>query len=60
MAADSPDEMTGETVVTLRKALRAAKTHHGSSESSVALPAILRDTAPEWADMLDRCWRRPG
>jgi hypothetical protein len=59
-AVDSPDEMAGEAVVTLRKALRAAKRRRGSRESSVPLPAILRDTAPEWAEMLDRCWHRPG
>jgi hypothetical protein len=59
-AVDSPDEMAGEAVVTLRKALRAAKRHRGSRESPVPLPAILRDTAPAWADMLERCWHRPS
>jgi hypothetical protein len=59
-AADSPDEMAGEAVVTLRKALRKAKTARGGPESSAKLPAILRETAPEWADMLERCWRRPS
>ncbi len=59
-AVDSPDEMAGWAVVTLRKAMRAVKRHRGSRESSAALPAILRNAAPEWAEMLDRCWRRPS
>jgi len=59
-APDSPDEMAGEAVVTLRKALRAAKTRQGARQPSPALPAVFRDTAPEWADMLERCWNRPS
>jgi hypothetical protein len=59
-AADSPDEMAGEAVITLRKALRKAKTARGGPEFSAKLPAILRETAPDWADMLERCWRRPS
>ncbi|MBI4734503.1 MAG: hypothetical protein HY766_00325 [candidate division NC10 bacterium] len=59
-AADSPDEMAGEAVVTLRKALRKAKTARGGPQGSTSLPVIFRETAPEWADMLERCWRRPS
>jgi len=59
-APDSPDEMAEEAVVTLRKALRAAKTTQGARQPSPALPAVFRDTAPEWADMLERCWNRPS
>ncbi len=57
-AADSPDEMAGEAVVTLRKALRKAETDRGDLKDSTSLPAILRETAPEWVAMLDRCWRQ--
>ncbi len=59
-APDAPDEMAGEAVVTLRKALRATKTPRGAHQPSASLPAVVRETAPEWADMLDRCWRRPA
>ena len=59
-ATDAPDEMAGEAVVTLRKALRKAKTARGGPESSAKLPAIFRETAPEWAEMLERCWHRPA
>lgn len=59
-APDSPDEMAGEAVVTLRKALRKTKTARGGPLHSANLPALFRETAPEWADMLERCWRRPG
>ena len=59
-ATDAPDEMADEAVVTLRKALRKAKTARGGPESSAKLPAIFRETAPEWAEMLERCWRRPA
>ncbi len=58
-ATDAPDEMAGEAVVTLRKALRKAKTAQGGSQPHAELPAIFRETAPEWAEMLERCWRRP-
>ena len=57
-AVDSPDEMAGEAVVTLCKTLRKAKAARGGSESTAKLPAIFRETAPEWAEMLERCWRR--
>jgi repressor LexA len=59
-APDFPSEMAEEAVVTLRKALRAAKTTQGARQPSPALPAVFRDTAPEWADMLERCWNRPS
>ncbi len=59
-APDSPDEMAGEAVVTLRKALYKAKTARGELKDSARLPAIFHEHAPEWADMLERCWRRPS
>jgi hypothetical protein len=59
-AADAPDEMAGEAVVTLRKALRAAKSARGAGKSPPALPQVFRDLAPEWVEMLERCWRRPA
>jgi hypothetical protein len=58
-AADSPDEMAGEAVVTLRQALRKVKTARGDLKDSASLPAIFRETAPEWVEMLERCWRNP-
>ncbi len=58
-AADSPDEMAGEAVVTLRQALRKTKTARGDLKDSASLPAIFRETAPEWVEMLERCWRNP-
>ncbi len=58
-AADSPDEMAGEAVVTLRKALRKAKSARGDLKDSASLPAAFREAAPEWVDMLERCWRNP-
>jgi hypothetical protein len=59
-AVDSPDEMAGEAVVTLCKTLRKAKPARDGPTAPAGLPAIFRETAPEWADMLDRCWRRPA
>src|SRR5574341_371280 len=56
-AVDSPDEMAGEAVVTLRKALRLTKTARGAHQSSASLPTVFREKAPEWTDMLERCWR---
>jgi hypothetical protein len=58
-AADSPDEMAGEAIVTLRKALRKSKTGKGDQKGSAMLPTVFRDTAPEWVEMLERCWRNP-
>jgi hypothetical protein len=58
-AADSPDEMAGEAVVTLRQALRKSKTARGGTKHSVILPAVFREIAPEWIKMLERCWRNP-
>jgi LexA DNA binding domain-containing protein len=54
-AVDSPDEFAGEAVVTLRKASRTSTT----SCVTPTLPAVLRDVAPEWTEMLERCWKRP-
>lgn len=59
-AVDSSDEMAGEAVVTLRKALRGKKTARRGPQPPANLPAIFRETAPEWAEMLERCWRRPS
>jgi hypothetical protein len=56
-AADAPDEMAGEAVVTLRKALRKAKRGRGDLKQFTTLPAIFRETASEWVEMLERCWR---
>ena len=58
-AADSPDEMAGEAVVILRKALRKAKASRGNLKDSAVLPAVFRESAPEWDEMLERCWRNP-
>jgi len=52
--------MAGEAVVTLRKALRKAKTARGELKDSITLPTVFRETAPEWAEMLERCWRHPS
>ena len=59
-AADSPDEMAGEAVVTLRKALRRTKTARGDPQDFDGLPAAFREMTPEWIEMLERCWRHPG
>jgi hypothetical protein len=58
-AVESPDEMAGWAVVTLRKAMPRTKTGRGGPWQSAGLPAIFRERAPEWAEMLNRCWRRP-
>ena len=58
-AADSPDEMAGEAVVTLRKALRNAKASRADLKESASFPEVFRETAPEWIEMLERCWRNP-
>ncbi len=58
-AADSPDEMAGEAVVAFRQALRKTKTARGDLKDSASLPAIFHETAPEWVEMLERCWRNP-
>ncbi len=59
LAVDSADEMAGWAVVTLRKAMRKTKTGRGGPRQSADLPAIFREKAPEWAEMLERCWCRP-
>jgi hypothetical protein len=58
-AVDSPDEMAGEAVVTLCKVLRKAKTSRGDLKDSTTLPMVFRKAAPEWVEMLERCWRHP-
>jgi hypothetical protein len=58
-AVDSPDEMAGEAISTLRKALRTKQAARGGSQQAASLPAIIREVAPDWAEMLERCWRRP-
>jgi len=59
-APDAPAEMAGETVWTLRKALRKAGASRIAGQTCDTLPAVLRDAAPEWLDMLERCWRNPS
>ena len=59
-AVDSPDEMAGEAVVTLCKVLRKAKTSRDDLKDSTTLPMVFREAAPEWVEMLERCWRHPG
>lgn len=31
-----------------------------AGQSGDRLPTVLRDAAPEWLDMLERCWRKPS
>jgi hypothetical protein len=57
-AVDSPDEMAGEAIVTLCKVLRPKQATRGGSQPPANLPAIFREIAPDWAEMLERCWRR--
>ena len=59
-APDAPAEMAGEAVCTLRKALRKMGAPRIAGQSCDTLPIILRDAAPEWLDMLERCWRTPS
>ena len=59
-AVDAPDELAGEAIVTFRKARRAKPAARGGPRPPASLPAIFRETAPEWAEMLERCWRRPA
>jgi repressor LexA len=59
-ATDFPKAMAEETLSAVRKALRVARTLPSSDPSSATLPATLREAAPEWGDMLERCWRRPA
>ncbi|HSB67981.1 MAG TPA: hypothetical protein VLT62_01425 [Candidatus Methylomirabilis sp.] len=59
-AVESPDVMAGEAIVTFRKALRAKPTARGGPQPPASLPAIFRETAPGWAEMLERTWRRPA
>ena len=59
-APDAPAEMAGETVCTLRKALHKVGASSIADQPCDTLPAVLRDAAPEWRDMLGRCWRSPS
>jgi hypothetical protein len=59
-APDAPAEMAGEAACTLRKALRKMGVLKIAGQSCDALPTILHDAAPEWLDMLERCWRNPS
>ena len=56
---DSPGELVGLAVGALRKALRGAEGPQNIAAPTRGLPNLLREAAPEWADMLERCWRRP-
>ena len=58
-AVDSPDEMAGEAVVTFRQALRKAKTTRRDLKDSANLPVNFGEAAPEWVEMLERCWQNP-
>jgi hypothetical protein len=58
-APDAPTEIAGETITILRRTLKASPTPDSAGEHPSTLPAIIRDTASEWAEMLDRCWHRP-
>jgi hypothetical protein len=59
-APDAVAEMAGEAVCTLRKALRKMLLPKIAGQSCDVLPTILHDAAPEWVDMLERCWRNPS
>lgn len=58
-APDSPGEMVGLAVGALRKVLRGAEGPQNVAAPTRGLPNLLREAAPEWADMLERSWRRP-
>jgi hypothetical protein len=59
-APDAPAEMAGEAVRTLRRALRKKGAPNIAGPSCDTLPDALRSAAPEWVDMLERCWRKPS
>lgn len=59
-APDAPAEMAGEAVSTLRKALRKMRAAGIAGQSCDTLPTVLQDAAPEWVDMLERCWLDPS
>jgi hypothetical protein len=52
--------MAGEAVSTLRKVLRKMGAPKIAGQSCDTLPTVLHDAAPEWVDMLERCWRKPA
>lgn len=56
---DSPGEMVGLAVGALRKALRGAEGPQNVAAPTRGLPNLLREAAPEWADMLERSWSLP-
>ena len=56
----APAEMAGDAVCTLRKALCKMKVSAIRGQPCDRLPIVLRDSAPEWLDMLERCWRNPS
>ena len=59
-APDAAAEMAGEAVCALRKAMRKARVPKLAGQSCDVLPPVLHDAAPEWVDMLERCWRNPS
>ena len=59
-APDASAEMAGEAVCALRKALRKIGASRIAGQPCDTLPTVLRDAAPEWLDMLERCWRDPS
>lgn len=59
-APDAPAEMAGEAVCILRRPLRRKGAPKVAGPSCDTLPDVLRNVAPEWVDMLERCWRKPS
>jgi hypothetical protein len=58
-APDAPAEIAGGAVCALRKALRKMGVQRIAGETCDAVPTALYGAAPEWLDMLERCWRKP-
>jgi SOS-response transcriptional repressor LexA len=59
-APDAAAEIAGEAVCTLRSALRKMGAKRIAGQSCDSVPTVLYDAAPEWVDMLERCWRKPS
>jgi SOS-response transcriptional repressor LexA len=59
-APDAAAEMAGEAVCTLRRALRKIGAQGIAGQSCDTVPTVLCDAAPEWVDMLERCWLDPS
>jgi len=59
-APDFPNEMACGAVTALRKTLSMLKGQVDPGLTVAALPPALRDIAPESAEGLERCWRRPS